>query len=466
MTAGPLVVVGDALLDVDVEGSAERLCPDAPVPVVDVTREWQRAGGAGLAATLAARSVPDVVLVCALGDDEAGHRVAELLPGGVDLVRLPLTGATPSKTRVRAAGQSVVRLDHGDGRAADTDTDDVIGVLRSAGAILVADYGRGIAALPPIRRCVADATARVPVVWDPHPRGPRPVPGVRLATPNEREARAFAGGHGEPGEIALALRERWAADAVAVTLGGRGAVLGADRVERIAVPASARVPAGTAPDTCGAGDRFAVAATEALLDGARPGEAVSSAVAAAARFIGAGAAGALSEPVTGPAIRRDPGTASAFELAARVRRRGGTLVATGGCFDLLHPGHVRLLERARALGDALVVCVNSDESVRELKGPSRPIVSVADRVRLLRALDVVDAVVVFGEPTPVRVLDRLAPDIWAKGSDHAGGDLPEADVVHGHGGRIVFIPMLDGYSTTRLVGIARAVGEKDREATG
>jgi rfaE bifunctional protein nucleotidyltransferase chain/domain/rfaE bifunctional protein kinase chain/domain len=466
VSAGPLVVVGDALLDVDVEGSADRLCPDAPVPVVDVAREWQRAGGAGLAATLAARSVPDVVLVCALGDDDTGRRVAESLPAGVDLVRLPLAGATPSKTRVRAAGHSLVRLDHGDGRVTEAALGaDVIAVLRSAAAILVADYGRGVAAHPGIRRAVADAAGRVPVVWDPHPRGPQPVPGVRLATPNEREARAAAGGPVEPGELALALRDRWASDAVAVTVGDRGAVLGADEVERIPVPAALRVAAGTALDTCGAGDRFAAAATAALLDGVDLRAAVTSAVAAAARFIGAGAAGALSEPVARPGMRRDSGAVSAFELAARVRRRGGTLVATGGCFDLLHPGHVRLLERARALGDALVVCVNSDESVRGLKGPSRPIVSVADRVRLLRALDVVDAVAVFDEPTPARLLDRLAPDIWAKGSDHADTDLPEADVVRGHGGRIVFIPMLAGYSTTRLVGLARAGEQTSREAT-
>lgn len=464
MRRGPLVVVGDALLDVDVEGSADRLCPDAPVPVVDVARTWQRAGGAGLAASLAARSVPDVVLVAALGDDEAGHRLAESLAAGIDLVRLPLTGQTPSKTRIRAAGHAVVRLDHGDGRIGDGDIDtSVHAVLRSAGAILVADYGRGVAAHAWIRRRVAEAATRTPVVWDPHPRGPQPVGGVRLATPNEREAVDFAGGLAGPDDLARRLRARWGSDAVAVTLGERGAVLATDQVDRIDVPASARIPAGRAPDTCGAGDRFAAAATAALLDGADPRGAVTSAVAAAARFIGAGAAGGLSEPAARYGIGLGGDHASAFELAATVRRSGGTLVATGGCFDLLHPGHIRLLERARALGDALVVCVNSDESVRALKGPDRPIMPVADRVRLLRALDVVDAVAVFDEPTPVGLLDRLAPDVWAKGGDYSAADLPEADTVRGHGGRVELIPALDGYSTTRLVGMAGARGNQHRE---
>ena len=444
---GPLVVVGDALLDIDVDGTADRLCPEAPVPVVDVGREWRRPGGAGLAALLAARSARDVVLVTALGADEGGDQVARLLDGEVGLCALPLEGATPRKTRIRAAGQSVVRLDHGGGRLAqDSLPARVTSALREASTILVADYGRGVAEHPGIRRLLAQA--RVPVVWDPHPRGGEPVPGVRLVTPNETEAAKFAGTHGAPDELATTLRDRWGA-AVAVTVGPRGAVVATEAgTTTIPVPAAARVPATVRPDTCGAGDRFASAVAVALFEGARPEDAVATAVESAARFVAAGAATAVSRP----AECAEPAKyAGVFEFADRVRRRGGRLVATGGCFDLLHPGHVELLRHARSLGDGLVVCLNSDSSVRALKGATRPVVPSVDRKRVLEALEAVDAVAVFDETSPAALLDRLAPDVWVKGGDYTEADLPEAAVVRRHGGEIVLVPTVEGYSTTRIL---------------
>jgi rfaE bifunctional protein nucleotidyltransferase chain/domain len=148
---------------------------------------------------------------------------------------------------------------------------------------------------------------------------------------------------------------------------------------------------------------------------------------------------------------RTESAGSAFEMAAEVRARGGRLVATGGCFDLLHPGHVSLLRQARAMGDALIVCLNSDDSVRRLKGPSRPIVAERDRARLLGELASVDAVTIFDESSPAALLERLRPDIWVKGGDYAEADLPEAGVVRRHGGEIALIPTVRGYSTTQLV---------------
>ncbi|HKS47905.1 MAG TPA: PfkB family carbohydrate kinase [Amycolatopsis sp.] len=299
--SGPLVVVGDALLDIDVEGTAERLCPEAPVPVVDVGAEWRRPGGAGLAALLAARSAAEVVLVTAVGEDESGARLLDLLAGEVEVRALPLDGETPRKTRVRAAGQPIVRIDHGNGIASHESLDrSVISVLRKASAILVADYGRGVAAHPRIRELVGAAEA--PVVWDPHPRGASPVPGAVLVTPNEAEAVKFAGEHGTPAKVAAALCREFGA-AVAVTLGSRGAVLASGTgISTIPVPHGARVPTSVRPDTCGAGDRFASAATAALLDGAALPDAVRAAVESAARFVTAGAATTVSEPVGGARV--------------------------------------------------------------------------------------------------------------------------------------------------------------------
>jgi rfaE bifunctional protein nucleotidyltransferase chain/domain len=138
-------------------------------------------------------------------------------------------------------------------------------------------------------------------------------------------------------------------------------------------------------------------------------------------------------------------------VAETVRAAGGTVVATGGCFDLLHAGHVRTLAAARRLGDCLIVCLNSDASVRRLKGPSRPLVAQDDRAAVLGALESVDAVVVFEEDTPAEVLRRLRPHVWVKGGDYEGVRLPEADVLAEWGGRALVLPYLDGHSTTRLI---------------
>lgn len=146
-------------------------------------------------------------------------------------------------------------------------------------------------------------------------------------------------------------------------------------------------------------------------------------------------------------------------MVAAVRRRGGRIVATGGCFDLLHAGPVRLLRQARRLGDCLVVCLNSDASVRALKGPGRPLVRAQDQARVLAALECVDAVIVFDEPTPAAVLERLRPDVWVKGGDYARGELAEAPVVRRHGGEVVLLPYTGAHSTSQIVAAARTLAE-------
>ncbi|EFH30865.1 bifunctional ADP-heptose synthase [Streptomyces pristinaespiralis ATCC 25486] len=148
---------------------------------------------------------------------------------------------------------------------------------------------------------------------------------------------------------------------------------------------------------------------------------------------------------TPPVAPTDP-----FALVESVRARGGTVVATGGCFDLLHAGHVGLLESARRIGDCLIVCVNSDASITRRKGPGRPLNPVEDRVRVLAGLGCVDAVAVFEEDTPIALLSRLRPDVWVKGGDYSVEDLPEAGVVRAWGGQAVVLPYLDGRSTTLL----------------
>ncbi|MGW0533960.1 D-glycero-beta-D-manno-heptose 1-phosphate adenylyltransferase [Streptomyces sp. NPDC003032] len=469
----PLLVVGDALLDRDVSGTADRLAPDAPVPVVAERGRRSRPGGAALAARLAADDGRDVTLITGVGADPASEELHRLLDGRVKVIGLPLTGALPEKTRVLARGRPVVRVDRGDGRVREA-TDEAREAVRAAPAALVADYGRGAA--DALRDVLAE---RPPVVWDPHPRGGAPVPGTRLVTPARSEARTFAaaadeqGGRDVPeGDLrgaardAAALVRRWEAASVSVTMGARGALLSYGD-HPLFIPA----PAAHHGDPCGAGDRFAAAAAGLLADGALVGEAVEGAVAAASAFVAEGGAGGVTS--RSPEARSRPPSASADEggedaapdphaVIARVRAAGGTVVAAGGCFDLLHAGHVRLLQTARRIGDCLIVCANSDASVRRRKGEDRPVNPLVDRARVLLALGCVDAVAVFDEDTPERLLTGLRPDVWVKGGDYSGADLPEATLLEEWGGQAVLLPYLDGRSSTSL--LARAAGARTRAA--
>ncbi|WP_328376120.1 PfkB family carbohydrate kinase [Micromonospora zamorensis] len=488
---GPVVVLGDTLLDRDVEGVVNRLCPDSPVPVLDETVATDRPGGAGLAAVFAAAQGAEVVLVTALADDAGGARLSTLLAAaGVQVYPLALSGATPEKIRLRARGRVLLRHDRGGASGEPGQpSDEVLRVIAGASAVLVSDYGRGVARQPALRDALA--ATRAPVVWDPHPRGPAAVPGVHLATPNESEVRELVPALPGASRLATAsrgaqgLRRRWRAGAVAVTLGGDGALLCHAGSTPLVVP----TPGSAEGDTCGAGDRFAAAASLALAQGALVSEAVQAAVAEASRFVaGGGVAAALpaanarresglrsaqSRTRGGPANATlvSPGgdrvgVAAVATLLGEVRAAGGTVVATGGCFDLLHAGHVATLEAARQLGDCLIVCLNSDASVAGLKGPERPVMSEGDRSRLLAALSCVDAVLVFDEPTPDAALSWIRPDVWVKGGDYAtgGGDasatLPEAEVLRRWGGNTVAVPYLDGRSTTDM--IVRTLAERVR----
>ncbi|MFN2569361.1 MAG: PfkB family carbohydrate kinase [Candidatus Dormibacteria bacterium] len=479
----PLVVIGDAFLDRDLDGLAERLARDGPCLVVDDAVEQVRPGGAGLAALLATCGARPVSLVTALSADAGGDRLRGLLAAaGVTVFDLGLEGPTPEKVRVRSGGRMLLRLDRGSRTPAEVGplSQAAAAAVAEAAAVLVSDYGGAITRAAKLREAVAVRVGDIPVVWDPHPRGTEPVAGTLLATPNLSEAAYLSGT--APSTCAAdliaqgrALAARWQAAAVAITRSEQGALLMAAGGSVVSVPATA-----VDGDPCGAGDSFASAVSLSLAEGAPVDDAVGVAVAAAGRFVAAGGVSALerstafvSEVIaatprsaakpptslevpdsTAPAagdgsFRRSPSPSRA--AAEQVRTRGETVVATGGCFDLLHAGHLSVLRGARSLGDCLVVCLNSDTSVRALKGPGRPVVPQTDREAMLRALPWVDDVIVFDEASPAAVLERLRPHIWAKGGDYAVDDLPETRLVQTWGGLVVTLPYLEGHSTTRLL---------------
>ena len=448
-----VVVLGDALLDVDVQTSAERLVPDSSAPVLDELGRVQRAGGAALAARFAAADPGiEVTLVTALVNDPAGQALRACLPANVRLLPVPARGATAVKTRLRRGREVVARLDQGGARLDVPELPSgvqaaLLDTLHDADAVLVSDYGRGLTAARGVVGLLEGVAARRPVVWDPHPRGADPVPGARLVTPNAAEA-AGACGEGKARSVADGCRQartlvrRWQVGAVSVTLGPRGAVLATTAESAALFPALQAID----EDPCGAGDRFAARVATALAAGAAPPEAVGAAVAAATAFLARGGLAGLERDGADPA-----GTGLVADLVRSVRARGGTLVATGGCFDLLHAGHVATLNAARSLGDCLIVCLNSDASIRRTKGPDRPVQPVEDRRRVLEGLRAVDSVVVFDEDTPRQVLPAIRPDIWVKGGDYAGAELPETALVRSWGGEVVTVPYLPGLSTTNLL---------------
>ena len=470
-----LCIVGDALLDVDWEGDVHEVCRDAPAPVLATPTERVRPGGAALAAVLGVSPGVEVTFITALSGDGDGRRLAaELGAAGVSVVDLGLDAPTPVKLRLRSAGHSLARVD----RACDPVvppgpvTSEARAALAAADAVLVSDYGRGMAVLPGI----ADGAAAAgrPLVWDPHSRGPRPPARATLVTPNVHEAMALAGrGRTAPidAPMLVALAEevsRAVGCTVALTAGEMGAVVTDGRSLPSVIPT--RPAQG---DACGAGDRFAVSAAIGLARGEDWRVAVALAVDDARSYVAGGMHPAPDDRPSVSSHRPPPSdkivalsdrsgppgaTAEAAAAATGVRRAGGVVVAAGGCFDVLHAGHVQLLEHARRLGDHLVVCLNSDRSVRRFKGAGRPLNPAADRAAVLRSLAAVDSVVIFDEDTPAAVLEELRPHLFVKGADYQGVEIAERDVLARWGGHVVLVPLVEGRSTSGLIASAASAG--------
>lgn len=303
---GPIVVLGDVFLDIDVDGHCARYSQD-DAPIVDVTATRYRPGAAGLAARLAAGDADEVVLIGGFADDHAGHQLRALLEPYVHVIGVPLHGSTICKQRVcadglcahGAAGERVViaRCDSGDGKVAPGPVPtEVDTALARASGVLVSDYGRGMTSHPQIRGVLRTLAHRIPVVWDPHPLGSLPIPDTAIVTPNRGEALRLLDAGSTIRDTAT-LARLWSAHAVAVTLGAEGAYLCGEEFPaglRVQVPPERRAHAGA--DNCGAGDRFAAAVTVVLAEGESAEPAVRHAVNAAADFVCHGGAFSVAEP--------------------------------------------------------------------------------------------------------------------------------------------------------------------------
>jgi D-beta-D-heptose 7-phosphate kinase/D-beta-D-heptose 1-phosphate adenosyltransferase len=469
-----VLVVGDAMLDSYSTGLAHRLCPEAPVPVVEVAERIDLPGGAANTAVNLRALGAHVSLVSVVGDDcEAGILTGLLNEAGVDVryLRTEPRRGTLAKHRIAAGGQLIARVDQGGTQPLHQQVEaELAALIRSRGgeydAIVVSDYSYGVMT-PTIIRALPTSSAQPVVVVD--AKDLRRYADVRPAAvkPNRAQAMELLGLQpgATAGRMEILMREAsrilelTRARVAAITLDSEGALT----VERGREPYRTYAHAAPAGNTSGAGDTFLSVLTLALAAGAATPTAAELASAGAAMVVSKKATatcapGELLAYLTGRE-KRVPDLSVLRTGLDYERRRGRTIVFTNGCFDIVHAGHTAYLNQAKSLGDVLVVGVNSDQSVRRLKGPTRPINNVEDRVAVLSALSCVDYIVEFDEETPVELIRAIRPDVFVKGGDYSREMLPEAQVVEELGGRVHILPYVEDRSTSGII-------ERVRERTG
>ncbi len=478
--AGRVLVVGDLMLDRYVAGAVDRVSPEAPVPVMRVDRETEMPGGAGNVARNVASLGGRAALVGSIGDDAAGARLAGLLTDeeGLTLHAVVRPDApTTVKTRYLASGQQLLRADVESAAAPPPDVlsqvvDRARAELPKADVVVLSDYAKGVLSDGVVAEIVAAAaSAGAPVVVDPKSPDLARYRGAFLVSPNQDELSRATGTAIGDDRSAASAAGRAAAEAgvgaVLVTRGARGMTLVAAGGE----PLHLRTRPRQVFDVSGAGDTAVATVAAALAAGHGLEEAAALANACAGIVVGKVGTATVDAGELADALRADAppdrgepegkvvSRRAARDRVARWRRCGKRVAFTNGCFDLVHPGHVSLLDQARAAGDALIVGLNSDASARRLKGAGRPVQTAAARASVLAGFSAVDLVVEFDEDTPLSLIEAVRPDVLVKGADYAEEDVVGGDLVRSRGGRVVLAELVEGHSTSGAIGrIARRAG--------
>jgi D-beta-D-heptose 7-phosphate kinase/D-beta-D-heptose 1-phosphate adenosyltransferase len=477
-----VLVVGEAMLDSYLEGGSSRLCPEAPVPVVAVSCRRDAAGGAANTAVNLHALGAAVNFLSVTGDDAEGlllRRCLEQHGVAADHLLTQPSRRTLSKQRVCAGGQILVRFDQGDTSSLNPACEKwlierLTSLFAACDAVVISDYGYGVLT-PAVIAVLAQFQARSPrllIADSKRLRAYRRV-GLTAIKPNYAEAAQIlnltdaseSGGRAEQ----IIRHEKRLLDATgarlaAVTLDRDGVLLlERDRVpyRTFARPASRGCPSG-------AGDTFLAAFTLALATGADTPAAAEIASAAAAVVVAKEGTAVCSASELHASLTADGApSASRARLAAELaedRRQGRRIVFTNGCFDILHRGHVSYLRRASDLGDVLVVGVNSDAGIRRLKGPTRPINTLEDRLTVLAALRFVDYLVPFDDDTPHELIRLVRPDVFVKGGDYTRDRLPEASLVEEQGGVVRILPLVEDRSTTSMIDRIRGLSRAEPSA--
>jgi D-beta-D-heptose 7-phosphate kinase/D-beta-D-heptose 1-phosphate adenosyltransferase len=455
-----VVVAGDVMLDRYLFGSTGRISPEAPVPVVHVQETDDRPGGAAnVAVNLASLGVA-TSLVGVVGADAAADALESIMSArgiSCDFARAD-DRPTITKTRVQSRGQQLIRLDEENAAAmpGDAVTSTLRGTIDGAGAVVLSDYGKG--ALSDVTTMIAICRdAGIPVLVDPKGTDFRKYRGASLITPNQSEFEAVAGKSEKEEDLvnrARSMMDDLELDALLVTRSEKGMLL----VESGAEPLFLSTQAREVYDVTGAGDTVIATLAGALASGQNLASAAALANIAAGLVVRKiGVATVTPGEISAALHQRGQGgrglvdTDTLLALVDESRGRNERVIMTNGCFDVLHAGHVAYLEEAKSLGDRLVVAVNDDDSVRRLKGESRPINALEDRLLVLAGLAAVDWVVPFAEDTPARLIAAVLPDVLVKGGDYKPEEIVGAREVLQNGGEVRVLAFRDGHSSSRII---------------
>lgn len=472
-----VLVIGDAMLDVYLDGVVQRVCREAPCPIVDIFGQKRAAGGAANTAVNIRSMGADVAFLSVVGDDAEGEHLSKALDAaGVRLDHLLVSGgrSTLVKNRVTANSRIVLRFDQGTTeQVGEVIEDSLIGtasaLFASVDAVVVSDYDYGLLT-PRLIEKIGELQSSDPrtLVVDSrrllHYRSLK----VTSVKPNVEETLRLLGlrENATPEEITLygdQILELTGAGIAAVTLDSKGALF----FERGMRPYRTYAQPAAETRVIGAGDTFLGALALSLASKAPVAVAAEIAAAAAAVVVEKEGTTACSaddlREYFCPASKRIGGPGLAERIRA-YRREGRRIVFTNGCFDILHRGHISCLSQAKAMGDVLIVGINSDGSVRRLKGPGRPVNNLEDRIRVLAALTSIDHIVPFDEETPAELIKIVRPDIFVKGGDYTLATLPEAPLVLALGGRVEILPYIQNLSTTDIIDRIRRKEEQGHDA--
>ncbi len=459
--------VGDVMLDRYVLGRVERISPEAPIAVLSVDDETAMPGGVGNVARNLRALGARPRLVSVVGDDDGAAELRGLFAAEPDPLGVLIAEPgrrTAIKTRYLAAAQQILRADRETIRPlAQATRAEVLRAAEQAmaasAALIISDYGKGVLGDGMAGALIERARAAgKPVVVDPKGRDFAIYRGADVIAPNRAELLGAVGGDftpGREGEAARALIARFGFTAVLATLGKDGILL-ITVDDAVSLPAEAR----EIFDVSGAGDTVVATVAAALAAGADLRDAAALANVAAGIVVAkVGTAVAAADELIQALRRRDlmqgeskiATFAAARERAQRWRRQGLRIGFTNGCFDLLHPGHIALLDQAKAHCDRLVIGLNTDASVARLKGPGRPVQGEAARAAVLASLASVDLVTLFAEDTPLRLIEALRPDVLVKGADYRRDQVVGADLVGGWGGSVILARIEPGHSTTATI---------------
>jgi D-beta-D-heptose 7-phosphate kinase/D-beta-D-heptose 1-phosphate adenosyltransferase len=460
-----VAVVGDLMLDETWTGEVSRVAPEAPVPLLLLEAMSRRAGGAGNVVENLSALGARVIALGAVGPEEEGawlSRRLTTLPGARGTIVTDPRRATPVKRRMVSEGRQLLRVDQEipadlspeAGRELRTAA---LAAVEEADVLLLSDYAKGTLT-PEIAPSLLAAARRrgIPALVDPKGRDYARYRGAAIVTPNRKELETVSGEVASDLDAVAILGERLrsdlALDALLVKLSSDGMLL----LEEGRPPGRVRSRAREVFDVTGAGDTVLAALGVALgagLDRRAAAEVANRAAGCAVARVGTAPVrwADLLDGLTAAPEEKLLDREHVGAVCRTVRRAHRRVVFTNGCFDLLHPGHVRLLTEARRLGDVLVVGLNSDASVRKLKGSERPILSERDRAQVLGGLDAVDFVVVFDEETPERLIEAIRPDVLVKGGDYTEATVVGAPFVRSYGGTVALVPLVPGTSTTAMV---------------